>query len=78
MTYLPIPDATVRLANLRSGDVDIIDRLAATDLKSAKADPNVKVEQATSLGYQGITINIANTDAGQEPAGPGQAGAPGA
>ena len=69
VTFLPIPDTTVRLANLRSGDLDMLERLAATDLDSAKADPKLKVDQATSLGYQGITFNIANTDAAKNPLG---------
>jgi peptide/nickel transport system substrate-binding protein len=69
VTYLPIPDGTVRLANLRSGDLDMIERLQATDLASAKADAGLKVEQATSLGYQGITINTGNTDAAKTPLG---------
>ena len=30
VTYLPIPDTTVRLANLRAGDLDVIERLAMT------------------------------------------------
>src|SRR6516225_2397295 len=31
--YQPIPDSTVRLANLRSGQLDFIERAAATDVK---------------------------------------------
>lgn len=64
VTYLPIPDTTVRLANLQSGDIDILERLAATDLQQAKSDPNINVESAVSLGYQGITFNVANGDKG--------------
>src|SRR5580658_9414061 len=30
--FLPIPDTTVRLANLQSGQLDLIERMAATDL----------------------------------------------
>src|SRR5580700_10845500 len=30
IVYLPIPDATVRLANVKSGGLDLIERLAAT------------------------------------------------
>ena len=62
VTYLPIPDTTVRLANLRAGDLDMIERLAATDLGSASSDASLKVEKITSLGYQGMTVNIANGD----------------
>jgi len=69
VTFLPIPDTTVRLANLRAGDLDMLERLAATDLASAKADAGLKVEQAVSLGYQGITINLANGERAKNPLG---------
>ncbi|MEO9779742.1 MAG: ABC transporter substrate-binding protein [Sedimentitalea sp.] len=69
VTYLPIPDTTVRLANLQSGDVDMIERLAATDLGQAKGDDGIQVESAVSLGYQGITFNVANGEKGDNPWG---------
>lgn len=69
VTYLPITDGTVRLANLRAGDVDIIERLAATDVASVKADGNLQLELAVSLGYQGITVNVNNGDRAQNPLG---------
>jgi len=69
VTYLPIPDTTVRLANLQSGDIDMLERLAATDLAQAEADDGIQVESAVSLGYQGITINVANGDKGDNPWG---------
>jgi peptide/nickel transport system substrate-binding protein len=69
VTFLPIPDTTVRLANLRAGDLDMLERLAATDLASAKADAGLKVEQAVSLGYQGITLNLANGERAKNPLG---------
>src|SRR3546814_19795733 len=36
--FLPIPDTTVRLANLRSGDLDMLARLAATDAAGVQSD----------------------------------------
>ncbi|KZZ30371.1 ABC transporter substrate-binding protein, partial [Sulfitobacter sp. HI0082] len=69
VTYLPIPDTTVRLANLQSGDIDMLERLAATDLAQAEGDDGIKVESAVSLGYQGITINVANGEKGDNPWG---------
>src|SRR5271170_4560010 len=33
ITYLPIVDSTVRLANLKSGSLDLIERVLATDIK---------------------------------------------
>ncbi|MFC6643651.1 ABC transporter substrate-binding protein [Sulfitobacter profundi] len=69
VTYLPIPDTTVRLANLQSGDIDMLERLAATDLAQAEGDNSISVESAVSLGYQGITINVANGEKGDNPWG---------
>lgn len=69
VVFLPIPDTTVRLANLRAGDLDMLERLAATDVKSAEADDGLIVEKAVSLGYQGVTVNVANGPAADNPLG---------
>ncbi|MBW4708427.1 ABC transporter substrate-binding protein [Roseobacter sp. YSTF-M11] len=69
VTFLPIPDTTVRLANLQSGDIDMLERLNATDLAQAEADSNIVVDSAVSLGYQAITFNINNGDKGDNPWG---------
>src|SRR5437879_5019921 len=58
IVYLPLVDATVRLANLKSGGLDLIERLLATDIKAVQADPKLKLSSAIELGYQGITLNI--------------------
>jgi peptide/nickel transport system substrate-binding protein len=60
IVYLPIVDATVRLANLKSGGLDLLERLLATDIKDVRADSRLKLSTALELGYQGITLNIAN------------------
>jgi peptide/nickel transport system substrate-binding protein len=60
VVFLPIVDSTVRLANLKSGGLDLIERLLATDIKDVRADPKLKLSTTLSLGYQGITINIGN------------------
>src|SRR6516164_1560118 len=60
IVYLPIVDSTVRLANLKSGGLDLIERLLATDIKDVRADPRLKLSTALWLGYQGITLNIGN------------------
>src|ERR1700720_540701 len=66
ITYLPIVDATVRLANLRSGQLDIIERMAASDVPSLKTDSRFKVARITEIGYQGITINVGKSDLAQK------------
>lgn len=63
IVYLPIVDATVRLANLKSGGLDLIERVLATDIKDVRADPRLKLSTALELGYQGITLNIGNDKA---------------
>src|SRR5215510_544787 len=58
IVFQPIVDATVRLANLKSGGLDLIERVLATDLKEVRADSRLKVATAIELGYQGVTLNI--------------------
>jgi peptide/nickel transport system substrate-binding protein len=67
--YLPIIDATVRLANLKSGGLDLIERVLATDVKDVRSDPNLKLSSALELGYQGLTINVGKGDAAKNPLG---------
>jgi len=58
VVFLPIVDATVRLANLKSGGLDLIERVLATDIKDVRADPRLKLSTAIELGYQGVTLNV--------------------
>ena len=60
VVFLPIVDATVRLANLKSGSLDLIERVLATDIKDVRADPKLKLSTMPELGYLGLTINIGN------------------
>jgi peptide/nickel transport system substrate-binding protein len=60
IVYLPIVDATVRLANLKSGGLDLIERVLATDIKDVRSDSNLVLSTAPELGYLGLTINIKN------------------
>ncbi|HUK11122.1 MAG TPA: ABC transporter substrate-binding protein [Stellaceae bacterium] len=60
VVYQPVPDTAVRLANLRSGQFELIEQLLPTDVEEVKKDPKLKVAAEVSLGYQGITINIDN------------------
>src|SRR6187200_328261 len=69
ITYLPIVDGTVRLANLKSGGLDLLERLLATDIKEVKSDSRLKLNAAPDLSYMGITINVAKTDKAKNPLG---------
>ncbi|MCC6870077.1 MAG: ABC transporter substrate-binding protein [Burkholderiales bacterium] len=62
VVYLPILDTTVRLANLKSGQLDFIERLAASDAAAVAADSRLKLSKITEIGYQGITLNVGKSD----------------
>ena len=66
ITYLPIVDSTVRLANLRSGQLDLLERLAPSDVASVKKDAKLGLSRITELGYQGITINTGKSEKAKE------------
>ena len=70
IVYRIIADATIRSANLRSGDVAGADSLSAAGRRrAARRTPSLTVLQSESLGYQGITINVGNADGVGKPAG---------
>jgi len=56
--FRAIPDTTVRLTNLRSGQLDLLERLAPTDLPQVKGDSRLKVGSTFELGFQAIIINV--------------------
>jgi peptide/nickel transport system substrate-binding protein len=62
LVYLPIIDSTVRLANLKAGQLDFIERMAASDVPGLKNDSRFKVAKIVEIGYQGITINVGKSD----------------
>jgi peptide/nickel transport system substrate-binding protein len=62
IVYLPIVDATVRLANLKSGQLDFIERMAASDVPGLRNDNRFKVAKIVEIGYQGITVNVGKSD----------------
>jgi peptide/nickel transport system substrate-binding protein len=65
LVFRPIAESTVRLAGLQSGSLDLIERAQATDLKALRADPKLKIATSSGIGYQGITLNLANGEAGK-------------
>ena len=69
ITYLPIIDSTVRLANLRSGGLDMMERVLATDIKTVRDDPKLKLSKAVSLGWFALLINMDNGPKANNPLG---------
>jgi peptide/nickel transport system substrate-binding protein len=60
--YKPIADETVRSANLRSGDLQLVDRVATTDVAALQADPKFTFLKVTSNAYASFTVNVANAN----------------
>jgi peptide/nickel transport system substrate-binding protein len=67
--YRSIPDSTVRLANLRSGQLDFVERIAATDVKGIQREKKLQLATVVGLGWDSITINLANGDMAKNPLG---------
>src|SRR5262249_24504289 len=65
IVFRPIVESTVRLANLKSGSLDLIERALATDMKEIRADSKLRLATQIEIGYQGITLNLANGEAGK-------------
>ncbi|WP_423463220.1 ABC transporter substrate-binding protein [Promicromonospora sp. MS192] len=74
ITYRIITDASIRAANLRSGDVQVADTISTQDLGELENDENVGLLEVGSLGYQAMTVNVGNTDGVGNP--PGQIDTP--
>ncbi len=69
VTYLPIPDNTVRLANLQSGAAEFGERMEPDDLRVIARNRNLRGVPVEELGYQGLTINIGNGPRANTPMG---------
>src|SRR5260221_9703140 len=69
VTFLPISDAGIRFANLQAGQIEIIERLAPTDLEAAKADRPVRTPAITGLGDPDSPFNVRNGAASDHPFG---------
>jgi peptide/nickel transport system substrate-binding protein len=55
-----ITDQSARTQNLRSGDIQVEDRIQSTDVPTVRSDKSLTLIKTPTIGYQGITINIGN------------------
>lgn len=69
VTYMPIPDSTVRLANLQSGDLDFIERVAPTDAAAVKGDSKLTYADVVNIGNMSIYVNVGNGARANNPMG---------
>jgi peptide/nickel transport system substrate-binding protein len=71
VVYLPVPDDTVRLANLRSGGFQLTERVAPSDVGTVRGDARVQLFESPSVAYRVLSINVggeaAKTPLGSNP-----------
>ncbi|CAN7159947.1 ABC transporter substrate-binding protein [Agrobacterium sp. 22-211-1] len=69
VVYLPIPDTTVKLANLRAGDLDIAERISASDAESVRNDSKLTYADVIGPGYMAMYVNMNNGARADNPLG---------
>ncbi len=60
IVYQPIPSTTVRLVDLKAGQLDMVERLQPTDIAAVQADPKLQLITTTALAYETISLNVAH------------------
>lgn len=70
VTYRIMIDANIRASNLRSGDIQVADTISPQDVDALAKNPDLRLLQSGSLGFQGIYLNIGNVDGVGKPAKP--------
>ena len=58
IVFRPISDETIRLTNLRSRTVQLIDAVPPQQIKSVEADTSLTVKQMPGLGFNAFTFNM--------------------
>ncbi len=58
IVFRPMSDETVRLTNLRSGTVQLIDAVPAQYVKSVESDPSLAVKLMPGLGFHAFSFNM--------------------
>lgn len=69
VTYLPIPDNTVRLANLQAGALEFAERMEPEDMATISRSRALRAVPVDSLGYQSVSINVSNGERANTPLG---------
>src|SRR5205085_797687 len=55
-----VTDAAAAAAALKSGDLQVLDGVSPTELPSIQANSSLRTIKQSSLGWQGIVINLGN------------------
>ncbi len=69
VVYLPIPDSSIRLANLQAGSIELSEQILPSDADAVRGNPRLRLVTSDNLGYWGITVNLANGPRAKTPLG---------
>jgi peptide/nickel transport system substrate-binding protein len=69
ITYQIITDSTVRLANLQSGALEMVQSIDPDDVAAVRRNNRLRLNITDELGYQSLTINVGNGPRAQTPLG---------
>lgn len=58
VTLRPMPDETVRLANLRSGTVQLVDSVPPQNFKSLERERGLKIAEKGGVGFNAFSLNL--------------------
>lgn len=58
--YKTITDGNIRMANIRSGDVQIGDQMGPVEVRGSMGEKGVQLLNTPSLGYMALTLNVGN------------------
>ena len=67
--FRTVPDSTVRRVNLQAGALDVVDKLAPSDVAGVQANPALRVLTGPSLGFQPVALNLGNGAGADNPLG---------
>ena len=69
IVYRPITDSTVRLLNLRSGQLHIADQVAPTDVAEVQANRRLRLARHVAAAYRTLQFNVAHGPRAETPLG---------
>lgn len=62
LVYKAVPDDNIRIANLRSGEFDVVWEVGPPDVPVVSRERDLVLLNQPSIQYMGITVNVGNVD----------------
>ena len=69
VNYRPLPNSSVRAANLQAGSLDLVEFVSPNDVPAIRADNRLRLVMGDGLAYTGINFNINNGPQAENPLG---------